>query len=187
MGEKGKKTKELIKKQSKKIFAREGYKNVTMKDICEATSLSRGGLYRHYGSLEQIFEEILKDLGENQRNEFASKMEKGISAVTILEEVLSNMEEEMCDAENSLSLAFYEFSNEYNSDFMRKANQGAKEYWTDFIKYGVERKEFREVDVKEIVDLILYSYQGVRMWSRVMQLDRSVAKNITNHIKKCLI
>lgn len=33
-----------------------------MKDICEATGLSRGGLYIHYGSTQQIFSDIVNEI-----------------------------------------------------------------------------------------------------------------------------
>ena len=47
MSKKGSETKRLIKEQAYKLFAIRGFKDVTMKDICEITGLSRGGLYRH--------------------------------------------------------------------------------------------------------------------------------------------
>lgn len=55
MSAKGDKTKELICSEAYKLFAEKGFKEVTMKDICEKTGLSRGGLYRHYSSTEEIF------------------------------------------------------------------------------------------------------------------------------------
>lgn len=43
MSKKGSETKRLIKEQAYKLFAIRGFKDVTMKDICEITGLSRGG------------------------------------------------------------------------------------------------------------------------------------------------
>lgn len=54
MGAKGEKTKQLICESAFCLFAEKGFKDVTMKDICERTKLSRGGLYRHYESTSQI-------------------------------------------------------------------------------------------------------------------------------------
>lgn len=48
MSNKGEETKKMIKEKACSLFARKGFKNVTMKDICIETGLSRGGLYRHY-------------------------------------------------------------------------------------------------------------------------------------------
>ena len=54
MGTKGDKTKKNICEEAYILFSKRGYKDVTMKDICDKTGLSRGGLYRHYESTEQI-------------------------------------------------------------------------------------------------------------------------------------
>ena len=37
-----------------------GFKQVTMKDICEATQLSRGGLYSHFSSTGEVFKALLE-------------------------------------------------------------------------------------------------------------------------------
>ena len=61
MGVKGEKTKELIRQEAYRLFAEKGFKEVTMKDICVRTGLSRGGLYRHYSGTTEIFAEILSE------------------------------------------------------------------------------------------------------------------------------
>ena len=42
MGKKGEETKRLIREKAISLFAQKGFKNVTMKDICCETGLSRG-------------------------------------------------------------------------------------------------------------------------------------------------
>ena len=44
MSLKGEKTKQDIREKAYQLFAEKGFKDVTMKDICELTGLSRGGL-----------------------------------------------------------------------------------------------------------------------------------------------
>ena len=70
MGKKGEETKSLIKQKAYHLFSQKGFKEVTMKDICQATGLSRGGLYRHYESTEQIFSEILDSFLDVQNRDF---------------------------------------------------------------------------------------------------------------------
>ena len=43
MSIRGAQTRERIKKKSLALFSQKGFKEVTMKDICEITGLSRGG------------------------------------------------------------------------------------------------------------------------------------------------
>lgn len=83
MGAKGEQTKRLICMEAYKLFSEKGYKDVTMKDICERTKLSRGGLYRHYKSTEQIFLKIVNFLMENQQNEFKEKIQRNMAVILL--------------------------------------------------------------------------------------------------------
>lgn len=62
---------------------------MTMKDICDVAKLSRGGVYCHYESTRQIFQEIIDDMTGEQDNEIDLRIERNCSAVTILDELLN--------------------------------------------------------------------------------------------------
>lgn len=191
MGKKGEDTKKLIREKAVPLFARKGFKKVTMKDICSVTGLSRGGLYRHYNSTQQIFSEIIDMLMSAQDNELSEKMKAGFPAQQILDEILERYRYEMLDGEASLSEALYEFFSENFSDkqdnLLLKQYQYSVDMWNDFLSYGIEREEFKKVDCKEIIDIILFSYQGVRMYSTIIPLDEQIPMRIVNHIKKVLL
>lgn len=192
MGNKGEQTKRLICMNAYQLFVEKGYKDVTMKDICDKTGLSRGGLYRHYTSTEQIFLEIINTLMGKQRNEFREKILKGIPAAEILDGVLARYESEMLDQSSSLSIAIYEFfSNPKISKGDNSITQqylNSKKMWIDLIQYGIQRKEFKETVIPEsIFDLIIFSYQGVRMYSTLMDIDVNIPKRIMGQIKLLLL
>ncbi|MBE7725021.1 MAG: TetR/AcrR family transcriptional regulator [Enterocloster citroniae] len=191
MSTKGEETKKMIIEKACSLFAKKGFKSVTMKDICIETGLSRGGLYRHYYSTQQIFSEIIDNLMNAQDNEFSEKMEKGYSAIQILNDVLERYRTEMLDNVGSLGLAIYEFYSEIKID--SKDNVLLKQYehsvntWKNFLSYGIERGEFKNVDSDELIDIIIFSYQGVRMLSEILPIDEKVSERIVNHIKKILL
>lgn len=191
MGKKGENTKKFIREKAACLFAQKGFKNVTMKDICSVTGLSRGGLYRHYGSTGQIFSEIVDMFMSRQDNELSEKMSAGLPAPQILDEVLERYRREMADGAVSLSVAIYEFYSENFSEghenSLLKQYQYSVDMWNAFLSYGIERKEFREVDCREVIDMILFSYQGVRMYSTILPLDEQIPLRIINHIKKTLL
>lgn len=60
MGTKGDLSRERILDCARALFSEKGYSSVTMQDLCAATGLSRGGLYRHYPSTEAIFVAIVE-------------------------------------------------------------------------------------------------------------------------------
>ena len=59
MSAKKERTREQILEKSYGLFARDGFDRVTMKAVCEATGLSRGGLYSHFSGTGEIFAAIL--------------------------------------------------------------------------------------------------------------------------------
>lgn len=182
MGNKGEKTKETIRQQAYRLFAEKGFKAVTMTDICEKTGLSRGGLYRYYSGTEQIFSEIL-----SEEYVIADRIERKESARVILEDMLGEIQSEIMDKELSLSLAIYEYANLGNEEFFAGINDNAKKRWISLLNYGMETKEFKRVDAEQISDLILYYYQGLRMWSRVISFDEAVAEHYVKTVRQLLL
>lgn len=191
MGKKGDATKALIRKNSLALFVKKGFKDVTMKDICEAAGLSRGGLYMHYGSTGQIFADIINEIMSSLKNDVAEKMEKGLSAVLILEELLERYQSEMLDRSGSLGLAFYEY---YSSIPLSDDNAMLKQYYLSremlcsLFMYGIDKGEFKQANINAVADLLLFSYQGVRMLSSIMPLeDDEISKGMIREIEAMLV
>ena len=55
------------------------------------------------------------------------------------------------------------------------------------IKYGVGRKEFADVDVQAVFDLIVFSYQGIRMYSKLMPVGRETPAGMLREIRAILV
>ncbi len=187
MNSKRERTREAILEASYGLFAKYGFNRITMKDVCEATGLSRGGLYSHFPGVRELFEAILVKLNQKDEMNFQGEMEEGMSAVAILDRALAMMEDEMLHAEDSLSLAMYEYAGTVEKGQMDYFNQIGEKKWTELVEYGMQRGEFRQVDVKEIVNVILYVYQGVRMWSRIVTMGPDTFQSIIAHIRKQLV
>lgn len=191
MGAKGEKTRQGIREKACQLFAQKGYKDVTMKDICEVTGLSRGGLYRHYESTEQIFLEIVNAFSERQREEVFTKIGQQVPALSILEELLARYEEEMLDSKTSLSLAICEFFSDpeipKEDNAVTRQYEMAKATWAELIRYGIGTNAFRQVDPEAVFHVFVFSYQGMRMYSRLMKLDRGIPRQITGEIKRLLL
>ena len=191
MGKKGDSTKTAIRKAALALFVQKGFKDVTMKDICEKTGLSRGGLYLHYGSTGQIFADIINEMMSGLENEVAAKMENGRSATHILDGLLERYQSEMLDRSGSLGLAFYEY---YSGRPLSDDNAMLKQYYiskamlSSLIEYGIDKGEFKQVNIKAVVDLLLFSYQGVRMLSSIMPLDDDeIATGMIREIRAMIV
>ena len=182
MGSKGIKTREKIRQEAYRLFAQKGFQAVTMTDICEKTGLSRGGLYRYYSGTDQIFSEIL-----SEEYVIADRMEKQESAGSILEDMLKAIENEIMEKEMSLSLAIYEYANLGNESLFIDIHQKARKRWIDLIHYGMETGEFQTVNPEQAADLILFYYQGLRMWSRVIPFESKTAEYYVKTVKEMLL
>ncbi len=191
MSARGDKTRKDIKEKAYRLFAEKGFKDVTMQDICERTGLSRGGLYRHYESTEQIFLEIVNGFSDTQYIEISQKIQQHIPAAEILDELLLGYARQMLDCENSFSLALCEF---YSDPAICKADnslirqyENSKSAWKELIQYGIETKEFAPVNPESVFHVIAFAYQGVRMYSKLMQIDHEIPAQIIQEIKKLLL
>lgn len=191
MSKKGDRTKQFIKEKAKILFAEKGFKTVTMKDICEATGLSRGGLYRHYDNTHIIFSEIISEFLDNQNSLFSESIANNIPAKEILIGILDQYETEMLDTKGSLSMAIYEYFS--NDEVSKSENVLSKRYilsyqsWNTLIEYGISRNEFKQVDANSIFDLIVFSYQGVRMYSQLMPVSKETPRRIIELVKQLLL
>ena len=103
---KGEATKKMIIDASAILFSKKGFKDVSMTDICDATNLSRGGLYRHFSSTSEIFTLLI-----STERSFDERIKANESALYILKSALDELEKEILDPERSLSLAIYEFAS----------------------------------------------------------------------------
>ncbi len=187
MAAKAERTRDYILDTSYALFAQKGFKQVTMKDVCEITDMSRGGLYSHFSCTGEIFEALLEKISSGSTFDILNEIDKGTSATDILNSALEQMQKEIGHPEDSLSVAIYEYAQMNDPAEMIRLNRKAEEKWTLLIKYGIKTGEFRTVDVDEIVSMILYSYQGLRMWSRIIPIKKKTSSRIVNHIKKQLI
>ncbi len=182
MSERGDITRNKIKEAAHKLFSEKGFKLVTMKDICEATGLSRGGLYRHFSSTEEILLSIL-----GARDNIKEDIERGETAIEILDGYLKTYKEEMIDSEKSLSLAIYEYANLGNEHIFAAGTEAARKRWNKLIEYGIKTGEFSAVNPEQITDVMLFAYQGVRMWSRIIPMSESIAEHVVNTIRQLLV
>jgi len=182
MSQKGEETRQMILESATELFAEKGFKDVTMSDICERTGLSRGGLYRHFSSTSEIFSEII-----SEEYSFDDRIRRKESAVVILKDTLKYVEEAILQKERSLSLAIYEYANvgENSGEFLLLEAK-AKKRWMTLIRYGIRRGEFNKVNPEAAAEMILYYYQGLRMWSRVVDIGKKSATHYSRNVIELL-
>lgn len=69
-------SKELIISSAEKLFFEKGFDKVSMRDISEEAKLSKGAIYHHYKSKDEIIKEIINKYVELQRSMLVDLIKK---------------------------------------------------------------------------------------------------------------
>ena len=81
--------KKQIRQAAMKVFLDKGFRNTVMNDIMEATGLSRGGLYHHYGSTYEILYDIMVEGNKYREKIIYDEMNKtGQDFSEVLSEII---------------------------------------------------------------------------------------------------
>lgn len=149
-----------------------------MSDIVKACDISRGGLYRYYQSTFDIFKEVLQMEEAEIGKELITAMKSGQFAPVILEAFLQKQKEELLHDKTTLTVAIYEFffmhKKDVEQNLLQKRFEQASEVLTEFIQYGIDRKEFNDVDRQATAEKIILLLEGIRISSKVMQMTEKI-------------
>lgn len=187
MGRKSENTIKMIRLEASKVFAGNGYKNVTMSDICRATGLSRGGLYRYYSNTAEILGDIITNFTTNINSELNRAILNGTSPVILLDKVLDGFKKEVIDVNSSLSVAIYEYCVGSKENYLQQAYCNAEDVWEKFIEYGINMGEFNSIDPRAGAEAVIFSYEGLRMSSHVMKVSGETADGVMNMLRRLLV
>ncbi|MEG0378075.1 MAG: TetR family transcriptional regulator, partial [Eubacterium sp.] len=145
---KSEKKRNYILDQARDVFIERGYARVTMKDIVEACQISRGGLYRYFGSTKAIFLALFQRdaVAEFERAEV--EIWQDLSAKEILMEYLDKQKKALTGVHPSMANAAYEFFLENPDDrvIFQWQFDGCAEMIREVLEYGVRNKEFEILD-----------------------------------------
>ena len=184
MNNKGQNTINRIKSEAMKLFLQRGYKDVSMQDICNACNLSKGGLYRHFGSKSEI---LLSLVQAERQYDVLEQMGKGTPAVDILNQYLDIFYQNMLMSDRSLAFALYEYAVTEKDSGLLCEDESDIGIWKSLISYGISRGEFNDVDYRSVMNTLLYAYRGIRMWSRAISIDENVPHSVIELIKHTVI
>lgn len=189
MSQRGIQTKIEILQAAKELFMQKGYVAVTMSDLCEATELSRGGLYRHFSSTKDIFLELLK----NDKNDWEEEMRKAIAkefpATKMLSYYLEQVYKGVFDGEGRLSLAIYEYwRTEQDEDcFLSKRYGSAVDMMEQVLVYGQSCGIFGNFDAHAEAEHMVIFIDGLKMATVGLALSPETVKRQLDNLLNRLI
>ena len=184
MGYKGKNTEERIKKEAMKLFLERGYKDVSMQDICNATGLSKGGLYRHFSSKSEILLSLVED---ERKADVSERIACREPAVQILTDYLDLFYRNMLMSDQSLAYALFEYASMEKDNPLMENSRTDSSLWKELIEYGVETGAFNAIDYRMVMNTLLFAYRGIRLWSRAVDIGEEIPESIVEAVKLLVI
>ncbi|GGE77718.1 TetR/AcrR family transcriptional regulator [Priestia taiwanensis] len=155
--QKGQQTKLDIALKVKDLFATKGYSATSMEEICQTTGRSKGSIYYHFKSKEELFLFIFRTITEEWIQTWNEK-EKYYR--TTKEKLYALAEHHIDEFENPFMKAVEEFSGSQlaTKDILEEALELSRQPYVVYerlIVEGMERGELKKKDARTIM-YILY-------------------------------
>ena len=178
MSEKSTQKRNLILENAKNVFVERGFKNVTMKDIIEASGISRGGLYLYFASTKEIFLEVLKREAAQDDDVFSETFTEETTAADILYLFLQEQKKELFRKKDNLTVAIYEYyfaeSAQGKGKELKKQFDKATKLVAKLIEAGVEEEVFYCEDCMGAALNVMYTFEGMKVASKTMGIKEAM-------------
>ena len=176
MGEKSEQKREYILKKAREVFAKKGFRDVTMKDIVEACEISRGGLYLYFGSTEEIFKEILAQDLENDGEDLTADLGQDATMAELLMLFLKEQKKIILRKKQDITVATYEFLFANKEDKkMAKMIRGQFEtgimVLNKILEEGVRREEFYCENTQAEATNMMYVLEGMKICAKTFGIS----------------
>jgi len=183
--------KKLILEKARQIFIRNGFNNVTMKDIIEECQISRGGLYFYFSSVDEIFKAVVEVHNKSKIDEVIIDVKKGIDFSELLESYFSKQKRRFLNMDKSLKTAMMEFflshKDEFSKKFILSQFMNSKNMMLDILKYGVNNDKVEDIDLMLLAENIMFFFEGIGTIALIARIDEEQIDRQFEHIKKNII
>lgn len=142
--------------KAEELFSKTGYAATSMEDICEITERSKGSIYYHFKSKEELFLFVVKQHTYDWLEKWAEK-EKQYQTST--EKLYGLAEYYVEDVQNPISSTIEEFltSQVVRKDVMDEMITLTRESYSIFkklVEEGMASGEFRQDDVNDLMYVV---------------------------------
>ncbi len=169
---KGNRTRERIIVKAAPIFNTRGFAGASMQDVMEATGLEKGGLYRHFGSKEELAAEAFRYALAGSVRLRTDELEKRHGAIGQLRSAVRRFVEAPsslpggCPLMNTAIDA--DDGNVVLRNLARKAFADWRERLMGMVREGIRRGEIRNgTEPRAIANTIIATLEGALMLSRL--------------------
>lgn len=149
------------------VFSRFGFGRARMEDVARESGLSKGTLYLYYGSKDKLIGALLQSVLDRGMRELKSAPASEGSAGERLLKLAGLMSGEI-ERLHVLLPVWFEFyavaaRDEGVRRFMKGYFEGYRGILAGIVRDGIQRGEFRQVDVEEVTVTLVSLIEGVTL------------------------
>lgn len=185
----GEKRKLEILEAAKKCFLDKGFQNTTMEDVIEKVSLSKGGVYYHYGSTYEMIYDFMK-LGIKYRGEKSKTIDT--SKLTTLDAITEMMMERIYD-ENEFKSIYAIFLKLQNEDKrLCEMFENLKETNTEILSSAFDPNDklssiFEDEFLVTFVNTLILGYESLNQKEIFIENKKTIKKMLEGYLREKLI
>lgn len=185
----GEKRKLEILEAAKKCFLEKGFQNTTMEDVIEKVSLSKGGVYYHYGSTYEMIYDFMK-LGIKYRGEKNKTIDT--SKLTTLDAITEMMMERIYD-ENEYKSIYAIFLKLQNEDKrLCEMFENLKETNTEILSSAFDSNDklssiFEDEFLVTFVNTLILGYESLNQKEIFIENKKTIKKMLEGYLREKLI
>ena len=185
----GEKRKLEILEAAKKCFLEKGFQNTTMEDVIEKVSLSKGGVYYHYGSTYEMIYDFMK-LGIKYRGEKNKTI--NTSKLTSLDAITEMMMERIYD-ENEFKSIYAIFLKLQNEDKrLCEMFENLKETNTEILSSAFDPNDklssiFEDEFLVTFVNTLILGYESLNQKEIFIENKKTIKKMLEGYLREKLI
>ncbi|WP_044566154.1 TetR/AcrR family transcriptional regulator [Anaerococcus provencensis] len=185
----GEKRKLEILEAAKKCFLEKGFQNTTMEDVIEKVSLSKGGVYYHYGSTYEMIYDFMK-LGIKYRGEKSKTIDT--SKLTTLDAITEMMMERIYD-ENEFKSIYAIFLKLQNEDKrLCEMFENLKETNTEILSSAFDPNDklssiFEDEFLVTFVNTLILGYESLNQKEIFIENKKTIKKMLEGYLREKLI
>lgn len=192
---KGEQTREHIIEQAAGLFNRKGYAGASMSDVMEATGLQKGGIYRHFGSKEELAVEAFDFAVRRMGQRFADAVQGRSGAVERLGAIVRVYAAVPLDppVPGGCPVLNAAVENDHGNPVLRERVRAAMDGIRDLVRrvaaQGIERGELRpDLDPDELATVLVATLEGAIMLTQLYDDAghvRRAAEHLERHLEGC--
>ena len=185
----GEKRKLEILEAAMKCFLEKGFQNTTMEDVIEKVSLSKGGVYYHYGSTYEMIYDFMKS-GIKYRGEKNKTIDT--SKLTTLDAITEMMMERIYD-ENEFKSIYAIFLKLQNEDKrLCEMFENLKETNTEILSSAFDPNDklssiFEDEFLVTFVNTLILGYESLNQKEIFIENKKTIKKMLEGYLREKLI